>query len=444
MGFVMMQSTINNAWSQERVKIDGVEAVVGENIVLESDVSKFKDQIELESEGKVSISNCEMLDEIMRQKLIAHHAVVDSVIVDQSEVDAQVNRIIDNFTQQLGDINKVVDFYGFDDKEDLIQELNKVQKEQLLIQRERANIIRDISVTPEEVRTYFKSLETDGELPEFGTEIEIAQIVISPKANDDEVDRVIAKLKEIKLQIEEGSSMRLKAMVNSEDPGVTSNGGLYKVKRNSPFIKEFKETAFSLNEGEISEPFKSDFGYHIIKVEKISGQEVEARHILIKPKADPEKYKEAEETLQSIEKRIKEGSITFEEAVAEYSDDKASIQNKGLIVNPYSQDTKFELTRMDPSLYARVANLSEGELTEPFLEEDPRGGNSYKILLLKSKTEPHTADFVTDYVKIQKLAKQKKEEEAIEKWTTTKIKETYIKINSSQSSCKELEKWNLN
>ena len=436
---------IVTTYAQERIKVDGVAVVVGKNIVLDTDIDKFKKELQQRIEGKIDISDCEILEEIMTQKLIAHHAVVDSIPVSDAEVNTEVERNLAHFTQQLGSMDKVVELYGFNDEEDLRKELFDIQKEQMLIRKERASITENVDVTPEEVRTYFSNLEKDNSLPEFSAEIEIAQIVKYVKPSEEEVKRVIDKLNEIKKEIEEGYSFRLKAIINSDDPAAAGNGqgagGKYTITRESGFIKEFKEVAFSLDEGEISEPFESGFGYHILQVEKIKGQERDVRHILIQPKISEEELNNAKAELEKMRQQILSGEITFEDAVLKYSDDKETKFNKGLILNPQTNDTHFDLTRMDPDLYARVSNLKSGEITEPYYDEIRGGEKMFKMILLKSKTEAHTADFTKDYEKIQQLTLQKKQEETVEKWAKEKIKDTYIKINKDYKNCNFKHNW---
>ena len=428
-----------NSFSQERVKVDGVIVVVGKNIVTQYDVDKFKEQIEQQSEGKITLSDCEMLEEIMLQKLMAHHAVIDSIVVTDTRVLEQVDRTIGQFAQQLGTIEKVVEFYGFNDEKDLRDELTIINRENLLVQGERDGITAEIDVTPDEVRTYFKSLEEGDNLPEFGAEIELSQIVIYAEPNEEEVQRVIDKLNSIKTDVENGSSMHMKAILNSDDPAVASRGmgagGFYSINRQSQFVKEFKEVAFSLGEGEVSEPFESDFGYHIIQVEKIRGQQIDMRHILIKPEIEESELLKAKDTLIKVKKDIADGKITFEEAVMRYSEEKKTRADDGVIINPQTQDSFFELTRMDPTLYSRVSNLKAGEITDPYYDETREGEKMFKLLLLKSKLDSHIANYIDDYVKIQALALQKKKEEAIEDWADGKIKDTYIKINKSFKDC---------
>ncbi len=419
----------------QKIKVDGVAVVVGENIVLESDVEKFKQEIYNNSEGKVTPSDCEMLEQIMLQKLLAHHAVIDSVVISDAEVESGVERNIEYLKQQLGSIEKVYQLYGFDDELDLRKELIRIQRENMLTAREKENVVLGVTVTPEEVRLYFRSLESQNNLPEFGAEIEMAQIVMHIQPSRKENQEVIDKLNAIRQDILKGFSMRMKAVLYSEDPGVAQNGGKYTLTRESQFVKEFKEIAFSLDEGEVSEPFKSDFGYHIIQLEKIKGQERDVRHILIQPKVTEEKLKEAEEKISEVRDSILAEELTFEKAVLKYSQDKGTRQNKGIIINPQSNDASFELTRMDPTLYARVSSLSSGEISEPFYDETREGLKMYKFILLREKREAHKADFNGDYVKIQAMTLQKKQEDEIEKWYRQHVAETFVKINESNKNC---------
>jgi peptidyl-prolyl cis-trans isomerase SurA len=382
-----------------------------------------------------------MLEQIMNRKLLAHHAVIDSVLVNEAEVSAQVQRKTDYFTQQLGSVEKMLELYGFENVKDLKDELHRVEKESLLIQKMQQKLTADIDITPEEVKRYFNSLKDENNLPEIGAEIEISQIILNVKPSKEETKRVIARLKEIKKEVEEGANFKMKAILYSDDPGVTQNSGFYTIERNSPFVKEFKEAAFSMDEGEISEPFKSDFGYHILIVEKVKGKERDVRHILMQPKADDDANAIVKDSLVKYRDDILKLKITFEEAVLKYSEDKNTRQSKGILMNPVSGDTHFDLTRMDPELYAKVSNLKEGEISNVFYEETRQGKKMFKFILLKSKTEAHTADIAMDYVKIQDLALQKKKTEAIDKWASEKINETYIKINEVYSNCEFESNW---
>ncbi len=426
----------------QKTKIDGVAVVIGKNIVLDSDIEKFKQEITVRSEGKVTITDCEMLEELMQQKLLAHHAIIDSVVVTDAEINSRVDRSVAFFTKQYGNVDKVIKAYGFNDLDDLKKELFTVQKENVLIEKEQSEITKKINVTPEEVRLYFNGLKDKGSLPEFPAEIELAQIVVKAEPTKEENERVVNKLNEIKKQIEEGASFKMKAIINSEDPTVTQNGGnLGTITKETNFIKEFKEVAFSLDINQVSKPFKTIFGYHIIQLHAVKGNARVVSHILMQPEIPDSKLTETKEKVEEIIKDIKEGKITFEEAVKKYSQDKETKNNGGLIVNGYTGESKFDLTRMDPALYARVNDLKKGEFTDAFYDETQGGEKMYKFIIMRDRTDTHTAELVQDYVKIQKLALQKKKEETITKWSKEKIKDTYIKLSENHSKCTFDKNW---
>ena len=425
----------------QKVKIDGVAVVICKNIVLDSDIEKFKQEIEVRSEGKIKISDCEMLEELMQQKLLAHHAIIDSVTVSDDEITSRVDRSVQFFTQQYGSVDKVIKAYGFNDLDDLKKELYTVQKENVLIEKEQQKITEKIDVTPEEVRLFYNGLKTKGELPEFSAEIEIAQIVINANPTKEENERILDKLNEIKKQIEDGANFKMKAIINSDDPGVTQNGGRYEVTKESQFIKEFKEMAFSLDIGQVSKPFKSDFGYHLMQLHEIKGNMRVASHILMQPNVPDTKLTETRKKAEELVQDIKDGKITFEDAVKKHSEDKETRNNGGLIVNPYTGESTFDLTGMDPALYARVAELKKGEITDVFFDQNRSGEKMYKFIIMRDRTNTHTADLVNDYVKIQELALTKKKEETIDKWAKEKITDTYIKMADDHRKCSFEKNW---
>jgi len=439
--FIFIMALFSVTAQAQMNKIDGVDVVIGKNVVLSSDIAKFKLDIEQRSEGKIKISDCEMLEQLMLQKLLSHHAVIDSVLVTEAEVNSAVDRNLAFFTQEFGSIEKVVKQYGFNDLNDLRTELFSIEKENVLVRKEQEKINEGVDITPEEVRIYYNGLKEKNELPEFQAEIEISQIVIYAEPTEEENNRIINKLTELKKEIEGGASFKMKAVLNSDDPTATQNGGQLEVTKESQFIKEFKEVAFSLDVGQVSEPFKTLFGYHIIQLHQVKGKTRIVSHILMQPEILESKVQEAKEKIEKIRKEIIEGKITFEEAVAKYSEDKDTKNSGGMIVNPYTNETRFDLTRMDPSLYDKVINTKKGEITEAFYDETQQNEKMYKIILMKDRTLTHKADLVNDYVKVQKLALQKKKEENITKWSKNKIKDTYIKISDKYDKCEYQRNW---
>jgi len=429
--------------AQERTKIDGVAAVVGKNIVLYSEVRAAKQQLDQESKGDNKLTECNIIEKILNDKLLAHHAVIDSLVVDEANINSEVDRKIAYFQQQLGTKEKLLDFFGFSSLTDIKKELFNVEKENQLVRRMQQTITTGVDVTPEEVSSYFKSLQEVDAVPEFGTEVEIGQIVLEAKNNATENQKLIDKLNSIKNDIENGlGSFRMKAILYSQDPAATKGkdgeggGGLYKgITKQTQFVKEFKDAAFSLEEGEISEPFKSQFGYHIVMVEKIQGKSRDVRHILMQSEISDEILTKVKDSLITIRKDILTNKISFEDAVVKHSSDKDTNKNKGLLINPQRNDTFFDLTNMSPEIYSRISELKEGELSDVFYDETREGKKMYKILLVKSKIPAHKADLDKDYVKIKRLALQKKKSELVQKWTSEKISDTYIKIHDQYKKC---------
>ncbi len=424
----------------KRQKADGVIAVVGDYIILDSDIDKS--YLELSSQGNSikGITRCQMLGKLLEEKLYAHQAIQDSIVVRDGEVREKMNEQINYMVEQLGSMEKVVDYFKKSSEEEFRNELFEIIKTNKLTADMQKKIIEAVEITPEETRVFFKSIPKD-ELPVFGAEMEVAQIVIAPKITEEEKQRVIKRLKEIKEEVLAGASFKTRAVIYSDDRGSASNGGYYKINRKTQFVKEFKDVAFSLEEGEISEPFETEYGYHIIKVEKIKGQEVELRHILMMPKVSNQALKEAKEKIITIKKKIESKEITFAEAARTMSDEKETRANGGVLINPRTQDTHFELTKMDPSLYSEVSNLKDNEITQPILDDDPRTGKKYKIITINSRIEEHQADYGKDYAKIKELALKEKQIKAIAKWTDEKIKETYVKINGEYRDCGFTNNW---
>ncbi|WP_162128643.1 peptidylprolyl isomerase [Flavobacterium phycosphaerae] len=426
--------------SLRKQKVDGVIATVGDYIILDSDIDKTF--LELSSQGNSikDITRCQMLGKLLEDKLYAHQAVQDSIIVKDEEVKEKMNDQLNYMVEQLGSMEKVVQYFKKNNEEEFRSELFDIIKMNKLGAEMQKKIIDAVEITPEETRTFFKSIPQN-DLPVFGAEMEVAQIVVSPKISDEEKQRVINRLKEIKAEVLAGSSFKTRAVIYSDDRGSAANGGFYKINRKTQFVKEFKDVAFSLSEGEISEPFETEYGYHIIMVEKILGQEVELRHILMMPKVSDQALKDAKEKITLIKKRIENGEITFADAARTMSDEKETRANGGTLINPKTQDTHFELTKMDPSLYSEVSNLKNGAVTAPILDDDPRTGKKYKIITVTNRIDEHTADYAKDYTKIKDLALKEKQIKAIGKWSDEKIKETYIKINGEYRDCMFTNNW---
>ncbi|MEK9517112.1 MAG: peptidylprolyl isomerase [Flavobacteriaceae bacterium] len=429
----------------QRIKVDGVSAVVGDYIILESDIDKAI--VEMESQGMSvkNITRCELLGKLMEDKLYAHNAIQDSLEVSDQEIYDYVDQSIAYFTDQLGSIEKVLEFYKKPDELSFRDELFQINKIQKLSAMMQSKIVDEIEITPEEVRSFFKQIPSN-ELPTFGTELEISQIVLEPKVTEAEKDRIVNQLKSFKVDVEErGLSFSSKAVLYSQDPGSRSNGGKYTLHRKKPrMVKEFRDIAFSMQEGQISDPFKTDFGWHILVVEKIRGQEVDVRHILLTPKVDQAQLDEARKLLDTLRTRILDKEITFENAALQFSSEKETRLNGGVIINPTTGDRRFELTKMDPVLYNQIRDLKDEEISVPLLDEDRSGLKKYKILKVTNRYDEHLADYSKDYVKIKDLALKEKKLKAIKKWMEEKIELTFISLNKDFYGCEFNNNWRKN
>jgi peptidyl-prolyl cis-trans isomerase SurA len=427
---------------KKRLKIDGVSAVVGDYVILESDVDKA--YVELESQGvsTADVSRCNLLGKLMEDKLYAHHAEQDSIEVSNDDINNYVEQTIDYFVSQFGDIEKVLEFYKKKDEQSFRAELFEVNRIQQLSQRMQSKIVEDVEVTPDEVKVFFNSIPKE-DLPIFGSELEVAQIVIKPKVSIEEEKRIVEQLESMRNDVlENGSSFSSKAILYSQDPGSRSRGGRYTLDRKRPqMVKEFREQAYRLQEGEISQPFKTDFGWHIVTVDKIRGRMLDVRHVLLVPTVSNAALGEAQNTLKLIKKRIEDGEITFAEAAKEFSDDQITRANGGVLINPATGDTRFELTKLDPQLYSQILKLEDNEVSIPLLEEDRSGNKTYKIVTVTNRFNEHIADYAQDYVRIKDLALKEKQLKVIEEWMTEKISDTYISVNRDNQSCDFANNW---
>ena len=439
--FIINQFTYSQV-SENRIKIDGVSSVIGDYVILDSDIDKMMIEIESQGVSTKSITRCELLGKLMEDKLYAHHAIQDSIEVSDQEVYDYVDQSISYFIDQLGSIEKVLNFYKKSSEISFRQELFEINKTQRLSSLMQSSIVDDVEITPEEVRQFFESIP-EIELPVFGTELEISQIVIQPKVSDQEEKRIINQLLSFKSDVEErGLSFSSKAILYSQDPGSRSNGGKYTLNRKRPrMVKEFRDVAFALQEGEISEPFKTDFGWHILVVDKIRGQEIEIKHILLTPKIDASDLDNARAIIDTLRTRINDGEISFEAAAYQFSNEKETRLNGGALINPATGDKRFELTKMDPLLYNQVRELKDNEISSPFLEEDRSGLKKYKILKVTNRYDEHRANYSMDYTKIKDLALKEKQVSRIKEWMDEKIESTYININADYKNCNFKNKW---
>ncbi len=426
--------------TSQRIKIDGVAAVVGDFIILESDVDKTFLDLRQQGLSIEGLTRCKLLGKLMEDKLYAHQAIQDSIEVSPGEVQDRVNQNIEYFKQQTGGMEELLKFYAMEDEATLRERLTEITKINILTQRMQSRVVEDVEITPEEVRQFFEKIPED-QRPVIGVELEVSQIIIAPEPSQEAVDKVVNKLKEIKADVEAGSSFGTKAILYSKDRASGRQGGLMPINKRMPLAKEFKDMAFSLQQGEISDPFETDFGWHIVMVDKVRGQERDVRHILLIPEITNDRLEAARKEIDTLRQRIVAGELTFEEAARSFSDDKETRNNGGKLINPATFDTHFELTKMDPEQYAQIEPLKGDEVSIPLLDETRTGQKRFKLLKVTNRYDEHVADYSKDYIKIKSLALKEKQLKEVEKWITQKIKDTYINVNSGNRDCEFQNNW---
>ncbi|MTG97129.1 MULTISPECIES: peptidylprolyl isomerase [Myroides] len=431
-----------SANTQKR-KIDGVVGVVGKYVILDSEIDKTLLELKAQNIPVGSLSRCELFEKLLEDKLYAHQALQDSLDVPDAEVTTFMSEQINGMVEQVGSMDRILKFYNKKNEEEFREYFFEIVKQNKLTQNMQKHIVEKVTITPEEVRQFYKSIPED-ELPMIGDEVEIAEIVVRPEVSKEQKQKVIDRLNEMRRDVlENGASFFSKAVLFTDDKGSATNGGFYSITKKSPFVKEFKEVAFSLAEGEISQPFETEFGYHIIYLEKIRGQNLDLRHILLVPKPTDEALEEAKKKIEGIREKIVNKEISFADAAAASSDNKDTKQNGGIMRDQMTMDPRFELNNMDDrELYQLVANLGEGEVSQPAIKYDfHKQEKTYRIVTINKKYPSHKMDFAEDYTKIRNLALNKKQGEELQKWISKKLNDAYINIQGEFRDCKFRNNW---
>lgn len=427
------------ASAQQPQLVDGVTAVVGRNIVLKSDIDQQIENFKRQQVPGQEITRCSVFEDLLMEKLLLHQADLDSIAVSDEEVQMNIDRRIGVFVQQIGSRQKLEQYY----KKSIVEikeEMEPYVRDQMTAQRMLQSITKDVEITPTEVRQFFKKIPADS-LPLINTQMEYAQIVDYPEPSKEAVQATVDRLKELKNRVKEGSSFSTMAVLYSEDPGSAKSGGLYEGIERGQFVKEFEAVAFNLKEGEISDPFRSEYGYHIVQLIKRRGEELDLRHILIKPKISPANLEQTQEYLDSVRTLIVQDKISFDDAAARFSDDEDTRLNGGIVMNPQTGDSRWETGQMDKQIFYALETMEEGDISEPKFFRGPDGKEDYRLLRLKVETEPHRADLKTDYQRIQQMALQEKQDRVLQEWISDKLKTTYVRVNNEYLQCDFKNDW---
>lgn len=426
--------------AQEGKTIDGIIAVVGDKILLKSDLEN--QIVSLKSQGIIidNESKCQIIEELLFQKLMLHHAEIDSVSVTDAQVEGEMTRRLNYFISQIGSEKKLEQFYKKSIQE-IKDELRDIVREQLIGQMMQQNITSGVKVTPKEVKAFFDALPEDS-IPMINSEIEVAQILI----NASQSERVRAEARErltgIRERILKGEQFSTLAILYSEDEGSAKKGGELGFLGRADLVPEFSAALFKLkNNKTVTEIIETQFGFHIIQMIERRGQKVNSRHILVKIKDDEEQILLAKQKADSVYNLIFIDTLTFGQLALKYSTDDKTKKSEGLMVNPQTGTSVFEIDQVDPQIYYVVEKMKAGEISKPVPAESFDGKKGYRIIKLISKTEPHKASFETDYAKVQEAAMANKNNEATNKWIGIKLGSTYVKIDDEYKGCAFENNW---
>ena len=421
--------------------IDKIQAKIGSEILLISDIENQYNQVL--SQGVINTENlrCNIIDELLLQNFLVHHAKIDSTIeIVQDDIDAEINNRISFFEKQLGSLEKVESYFNrsISSMED---ELMLIVKDQFYSQKKQSKIINDVKITPNEVKDFYNKLIKD-DIPTVPTKVELSQLVILPRISEEKEQIIKDKLNSFRKRIYDGEDFKVLATLYSDDPGSASSGGELGFMSRGDLVPEFERAAFKLKKDEISEVVQSKFGFHIIQMIERRGEQINVRHILLKPKFSSSSLKSASDKINSIKLEIDSNLLSFEEAIIKYSDDDSK-NNGGLIINPQTGTTQFTYEELDPSIRYMVEKMSEGDISKPSLTKSQDGTQAaYRLLKIKSKKLEHKANVIDDFDLLKEYALANKKQTVLDNWVTDNLDATFISLSPELSKCPCYNKWN--
>jgi peptidyl-prolyl cis-trans isomerase SurA len=430
--------------------LDKIVGIVGENIITKSDIEQQTLYLtQQEGAPKSADLRCRVLEDILFEKLLLVQAKIDSVEVDDKQIESELNKRIDYYLNSPlfgGDIKKLENYYGKPLSE-IKDDFRRKIRDQMLSQKVQAQITADVKVSPNDIVRFYNSIPKDS-LPLINTEFEIGQIVRKPKVSQGEKDRVRDFLLDLRDQIKDNPTLfAAKALIYSEDPGSRIKGGELGYVNRDQLVPEFAAVAFNLKDKFCSEVVETEYGFHIIQLIDRRGESINVRHILITPKVLNEDLMKADKFLDSLYTELtKPGAMSFSKAAELYSDDPDTKKNGGMILNPATNATLFDLqdiNTIDNTLYYTLDKMNEGDISKPLAMKSKSGDaiSGYRIIYLKTRTKPHVISIKEDYQKLQLLTENDKKRKAIAKWIDDKRSKTYIKIDNEYINCNFDNKW---
>lgn len=425
-----------NTSAQEQVNIDKIIVKVDDYIVLKSDLEKAYLEFLSRGEFRGSNAKCQVLEQLVVNKMLVAKSVIDSVEVSDAEVQGNLSRRMEYMVSQVGSPDEIEKFYG-KTLDQLEEELFENIKEQMTIQRMQQEITSNLKVSPSEVKKFYNKIPKDS-LPYFSTEVQVGQIVVIPKAGKSQIDKVKKEMYELRGRIIKGESFSSIARQYSEDPGSAPSGGQLPFFKRGDLAPEYEATAMTLEPGELSMPVKSDFGIHLIELQEKRGNTFRSRHILKTPMPSMEDIRKAEVFLDSLRTAILNDSIDFQAAAKEYSDDKSTSSSGGFFLDE-NGSSRISVEDLDPTIFFTLDTMQIEKITKPERFQQQDGSYAFRILYYKNKVPPHQANLKDDYQKIAAATLNDKRNRILSKWFEEARKNVFIDINSEYNFCNLLE-----
>jgi peptidyl-prolyl cis-trans isomerase SurA len=433
-------------FSQETgIVVDKIVAQIGDQIILKSDVETLKQQALQEGENALKINSCEVLEQLMTSQLLLDQALLDSIVVSDEQVDAEMENRLRLLDEKFKGREKLEAFYG--ETTNQIKEKFRIQiRNKILSQEMERKLVQSVSVTPKDVNKFFKSIPTDS-IPYINMKLSFQQIVHYPKITKEDKKRAYDILSDVRTAIvDNGKSFETQARIVSDDPGSASKGGKIEASAGM-MVPQFESTVFQLKVGEISNIIETPYGYHIIKLISRKGQDYSCLHILKIAEYSPDAIVKASNIMDTCHQLLKENKITWNDAVLRFSNDELTKQNQGIITNPITGDQTWDmedLNQVDQQIYILTDAMEKGDYTKPNLYIDIyERKQGFRIVRLAERYLPHVANMDDDYSLIKRAAENDKKQKTIQNWVKSKIGNAYIRIDDEYKNCNFSNNWIL-
>jgi peptidyl-prolyl cis-trans isomerase SurA len=439
MALLLLSLPLAGSSQPRSLLIDRVVAVVGREAILHSDLVGRVEQATQGQGSRDAAVRCGELEDLLYEKLLVEQGRLDSVVVDEAQVNAELDRRIRYFSQQLGGDEKLEEFYGKSITE-IKDDFRPQVSDQLLVQTMQQKVSGDVRVTPRDVQRFFERIPADS-VPFINAEVEYSQILRIPKPSEEETRRVRRRIEEYREQVVSGiKDFCTVAILYSEDPGSARECGALGLVPTGVMVPEFDAVALSLKENEISQVFQTQYGWHFMQLEERRGEQYRARHVLMRPQVGGADIQRERNLLDSL-RRLVDNGRTLGELALEFSDDEDSRGTSGAVIEPNSNSARWDMSALDQQTFFVLDKLKVGEVSEPQLIVMPDGSKAYRLLRLDLRTAPHRANLKDDYRLMQQAAEGELRSKAIDAWVKDRLQATYVRIAPGYGECSFMHEW---